>query len=70
MCLEWLPAASGRAAAPVHSASSSKARLHQPSRTTYVKLAEPLLVPGFLLAHRQNAVLLPCCFTAMLCSVR
>jgi hypothetical protein len=70
MRLDWLPAVSGRAAAPVHFASSSKARLHQPSRTTYVKLTEPLLVPGFLLARRQNAVCLACCFAAMLGSVR
>ena len=46
--------------------------LHQPSRTIYVKLAGPLLVPPGLLwlARRQNAVLLACCVIAMLGSVR
>lgn len=72
MRLDWLPAASGRAAASVHSASSSNAMLHQPSRTIYVKLAGPLLVPQGLLslARRQNAVSLACCLIAMLGSVR
>ena len=46
--------------------------LHQPSRTMYAKLAGPLLVPPGLLwlARRQNAVLLVCCFIAILGSVR